>query len=55
MKCPNCGFEPTKGRPKTLDDSKIKKMRDAGKSLAEIAERFGVTRGAIQMALKRTE
>jgi DNA invertase Pin-like site-specific DNA recombinase len=31
----------------------VKKMRKAGKSLAEIAKKFGVTRGAIQAALKR--
>ena len=53
MKCPNCGYEPTKGRPKKLNDAKIKKMSRAGRSLAEIAEKFKVTRGAIQAALKR--
>jgi transposase len=53
MKCPNCGYTPPKGRPKKLDDKKVKKMRERGASLAEIAEHFGVTRGAIQAALKR--
>ena len=53
MKCPNCGYEPPKGRPKKLDDKKIKKLKKAGKSLAVIAKKFGVTRGAIQAALKR--
>lgn len=53
MKCPNCGYEPPLGRPKKLDDKKIHKMRKAGKSLAEIADKFNVTRGAIQSALKR--
>ncbi len=53
MKCPSCGYEPTRGRPKKIDDAKVRKMRSAGKPLAEIAEKFGVTRGAIQAALKR--
>jgi DNA invertase Pin-like site-specific DNA recombinase len=55
MKCPNCGYEPPKGRPKKLDDAKVLKMRAKGKSLAEIAKKFGVTRGAVQAALKRGE
>lgn len=53
MKCPNCGYEPPRGRPKELDDKDIKKMKRKGKSLAEIAEKYGVTRGAIQASLKR--
>lgn len=53
MKCPHCGYEPPKGRPKKLDDKKVKKMKRAGKSLSEIANRFDVTRGAIQAALRR--
>jgi predicted DNA-binding protein YlxM (UPF0122 family) len=53
MKCPNCGYEPLLGRPKKLDDRKIKGLKRKGKSLAEIAEKFGVTRGAVQAALKR--
>lgn len=52
-KCPQCGYEPPRGRPKKLDDKKIKKLKAQGKSLAEIAEKFGVTRGAVQAALKR--
>ena len=52
-KCPNCGYEPPRGAPKKLDDKKVKAERNKGKSLAEIAEKFGVTRGAIQAALKR--
>lgn len=52
-KCPNCGYEPPKGRPKKLDDKKIKKLKARGKSLSEIAEMFNVTRGAVQAALKR--
>jgi transposase len=52
-KCPNCGWEPTKGRPRKLDDAKVRKLREQGKSLAEIAKKFGVTRGAVQAALNR--
>lgn len=53
MKCPQCGYQPPKGRPKQLDDAKVKKLRDKGLSLADLAAKFGVTRGAIQAALKR--
>jgi IS30 family transposase len=52
-KCPQCGYEPPKGRPQKLDDAKVRKLRKAGKSLAEIAAKFNVTRGAIQASLKR--
>jgi len=53
MKCPNCGYEPPRGRPKKLNDKKVKELSRKGLSLAEIAEKFGVTRGAVQAALKR--
>jgi transposase len=53
MKCPNCGYEPAKGRPKKLDDKKVKALSKSGKSLADIAKKFGVTRGAVQASLKR--
>lgn len=52
-KCPQCGYMPPKGRPKMLDDKKVKKLKASGHSLADIAEKFGVTRGAVQAALKR--
>ena len=54
-KCPNCGYEPPRGAPKKLDDKKVAKLKKDGKSLAEIAENFGVTRGAIQASLKRSK
>lgn len=53
MKCPQCGYAPPKGRPKKLDDKKVKALRAKGLSLGQLAEKFGVTRGAIQAALKR--
>ena len=53
FKCPNCGYEPPKGRPKGLDDKAVKALKTKGWSLARIAAKFGVTRGAIQAALKR--
>lgn len=54
MKCPNCGYEPPRGRPKKLDDAKIRALHAKGKSLRTIAEHFGVTHGAVQASLKRT-
>jgi len=53
MKCPQCSYIPPRGRPKKLDDEKVLKMRKAGKSLADIAAHYGVTRGAIQAAIIR--
>jgi DNA invertase Pin-like site-specific DNA recombinase len=54
-KCPQCGYEPPKGRPKKVDDAKAVKMKKQGKSLATIAKKLGVTRGAVQAALKRAK
>lgn len=38
-----------------VDDERVKKMRTAGKSLSKIAEKMGVTRGAIQASLRRLD
>lgn len=54
MKCPKCGYQPLRGRPKKLDDEKVNKLYKRKKSLQEIADLFGVTRGAVQASLKRT-
>lgn len=54
-KCPKCGYQPPRGRPKKLSNLKVRKLRDKGKSLAEIASLLSVTRGAVQASLKRTE
>lgn len=53
MKCPQCGYEPPMGRPKKLDDQKVKAMRAKGFSLSQMAAKFDVTAGAIRAALKR--
>lgn len=53
MKCPQCGYKPPKGRPKKIDDQKVKSLKKQGKSLSEIAARLGVTKGAIQASIKR--
>jgi DNA-binding NarL/FixJ family response regulator len=42
-----------KGRPRQIDDAEVAKLRTCGLSLADIADQLGVTRGAIQAALKR--
>lgn len=55
MKCPKCGYQPPRGRPQKLDDQKVWRLKAKGQSLAQIAEKFGVTRGAIQAALKRAK
>ena len=51
-KCPQCGYEPPKGRPKKLDDAKVKKL---AKKLGNrgAARELGVTEGAVRAALKR--
>ena len=53
MKCPNCGYEPPRGRPRNLDDVQAKRLRVKGLSLRAIAAKLGVTEGAIRAALKR--
>lgn len=50
---PGEGYKPEMGRPKRLDDSEVKRLKKSGHSLAKIADKFGVTRGAVQAALKR--
>lgn len=52
-KCPQCGYEPPRGRPKKLDDKKVKALSKTGWSLQALATHFKVTRGAIQASLKR--
>ena len=54
-KCPNCGYEPPKGRPKKVDDVKVRNLREKGLSLQQISDKLGVTRGAVQASIKRTE
>lgn len=55
MKCPKCGYDSTGviGRPKELDDKKVRKLRAKGRTLREIADKLGVSLGAIQKSLKR--
>ena len=55
MKCSQCGYCPPRGRPKGLDDKAVAKMVSKGMSLRAIAEKLGVTRGAIQAAIKRSK
>jgi hypothetical protein len=54
-KCPQCGYEPPKGRPKKLDDEAIWRWHKGDHSLAVIARAFKVTRGAVQASIKRYE
>lgn len=53
MKCPACGFEPTLGRPREIDDAEVLQARAAGCTLRDIAKKFGVTHGAIRNVLLR--
>lgn len=55
MKCPQCGYEPPKGRPKKLNDAKVKKLSAKGLSVRKIAETLGVSKGAVQGALGRIQ
>jgi transposase len=52
-KCPQCGYQPPRGRPKKLDEEKAKKLRKQGLSFRAIAAKLGCTEGAIRAALKR--
>jgi len=53
MKCPRCGYAPPRGRPKALDDARVRRLRAKGIKLAVIAAEYGVTPGAVRAALKR--
>lgn len=53
MKCPQCGYAPKKGRPKKIDDAKVRAMRKRGATLSEIAHHFNVTRMSVHHSLKR--
>jgi len=52
MKCPQCGYQPPRGAPKKFDHEKAKAMRKKGLSYRAIAEKLGVTDGAVRAALK---
>lgn len=54
MKCPQCGYQPPRGRPKKLNDAKVKALHAKGLSLREIAAKLGVTHGAIRASLERS-
>jgi len=54
MKCPKCGYAPPLGRPKGLDDKKVRKLILDGWSLRAIAAHLGVTHGAVQASMKRS-
>jgi DNA-binding NarL/FixJ family response regulator len=53
MKCPNCGYAPPRGRPKKLDDKKVKALHAKGLSLRQIAAKLRVTHGAVRASLLR--
>ena len=55
MKCPQCGYQPKRGRPKKLPDKQIRNLVNKKYSLAEIAEIYGVTKGAIWSSLQRSK
>ena len=46
-------IEPLKGRPKLLDESKVKKLQAQGLSQRAIAKKLSVSLGAVQGALRR--
>ncbi len=52
-KCPQCGYQPPKGRPKELDDAKVKKLVKQGLSNREIARQLEVSEGAVRLSRKR--
>lgn len=54
-KCPKCGYEPPRGRPKKLDDAKVRKLLAKLGSARAIARELGVTHGAVNASLKRSK
>jgi transposase len=55
MKCPNCGYQPPRGAPRKLDPERAAKLRAKGLTYRAIAEKLGVTEGAVRAALKRSK
>jgi hypothetical protein len=53
--CPTCGrpLPNPRGRPKKLDVVEVKRLIKKGLSNVAIAEKLGVTEGAVRAALKR--
>ncbi len=54
MRCPKCGHQPTLGRPRLLDDYKVRTLHSCGLSLGEIAKKLRVSKAAVQQSLRRT-
>jgi hypothetical protein len=52
-KCPQCGYEPPRGRPKKINDREVLKLRKKGLSLRQIAAKLKVSLGAVQASLGR--
>lgn len=51
--CPRCKFKPKLGRPRELDDRKVKALRRAKWSVQAIAAKFDVSKTAVYKALAR--
>lgn len=54
-KCPNCGWSPPKGRPREIDEKKVRRLRKKGLGIREIARELGVSHGAIRKVLARAQ
>ncbi len=52
MKCPKCGFVRKPGRPPEINRDRVKFFLKRGHTLREIAERLGVSHGAIALIRK---
>lgn len=52
--CVQCGHVRRRGAIQKLNDKKVRSLRNKGLSLAELAEKFEVTRGGIQASLRRS-
>lgn len=50
-----CGYQAPRGRPRKVDAANVRSLRAKGLSLRKIADKLGVTHGAVQAALKRAD
>ncbi len=51
--CNRCGFHPKLGRPRSIDERKVKALRRAKWSVAQISEKLDISRTAVYKVLAR--
>jgi hypothetical protein len=53
MKCPQCGYQPPRGRPREIDEKRVIALANQKMSLRGIAKEMGITHSSVRTVLKR--